>query len=332
MRFFTSVLVMFLAACSSLVWSANANNDTDSYANRETVTSFIDDMVSTHKFDKVVLEKMFADAKRKDSILKAISRPAEKRLEWAAYRKIFITNDRISRGLKFMKTYRDTLSKAEKRFGVPAEIVAAIIGVETRYGRNKGSYRVLDALSTLAFDYPPRAKFFKKELEEMLLLAREQGFDVPALKGSYAGAMGYGQFIPSSYRHYAIDFDNDDVADILDNPVDAIGSVANYFVAHKWQAGEPVAFQSKVAGEGFQTLLEKSLKPSRSLKEMREQGVEIAEGYDMSQLAKLLELNADSGKEYWVALHNFYVITRYNHSHMYAMAVFQLASALAAGN
>ena len=220
------------------------------------------------------------------------------------------------------------LREQKAEYGVPAEIIAAIIGVETRYGANKGSYRVVDALSTLAFDYPPRSKFFKSELKQVFLLAREQGFAVDELKGSYAGAMGFGQFIPSSYRHYAVDFDGDGVADILNNPVDAIGSVANYFVKHKWREGEPVAYQVEYTGAADSELFYKNLKPKHKLSELYQNGVSEIKGADASKSARLLLLNAEQGPQHWVTAHNFYVITRYNHSHLYAMAVFQLSEAL----
>ena len=298
------------------------------YEGREDVDAFIDDLVSEHQFDRESLRAVFKKAEQKESILKAIARPAEKRLEWAGYRKIFIRDDRIKRGKAFMKEHAETFARAEAKFGVPKEIIAAIIGVETRYGSNKGSYRVIDALATLGFDYPPRSKFFKSELKQVFLLAREQGFDVEELKGSYAGAMGYGQFIPSSYRHYAVDFDGDGVVDILNNPVDAIGSVANYFSKHKWRAKEPVSFPVSVTGEAYKPLINTNLKPKNTLTELKVAGVFIPEQYALSQAAKLQVLQGPNGVEYWATLHNFYVITRYNHSHLYAMAVYQLANAL----
>jgi len=298
------------------------------YLGNQDVQAFIDEMVKKHQFERGRLQAVFKQAEKKDSILKAISRPAEKRLEWSGYRKIFLTDDRAAKGKAFIKKYRDIFERAEETYGVPTHIVAAIIGVETRYGLHKGSYRVVDALSTLAFDYPPRSKFFKSELEQVLLLAKEQNFKPLELKGSYAGAMGYGQFIPSSYRHYAVDFDGDKVSDILNNPVDAIGSVANYFKMHKWQANKPVAFQVKVDGSKYKSLINKKLKPKNTLAEIKAAGIDIPEQYALSQMAKLQELQGENGVEYWVTLHNFYVITRYNHSHLYAMAVFQLANEL----
>lgn len=300
-----------------------------SYLEHPEAQSFIEYMHSEHGFARAELEPLFQGADKKQSILDAISRPAEKRLDWKAYRKIFLTEDRIKKGREFVVEHRATLERAERELGVPPHIVAAIIGVETRYGRHKGSYRVVDALSTLAFDYPPRSKFFRKELVQFLLLAREQGFSADALKGSYAGAMGYGQFIPSSYRHYAIDFDGDKVADILDNPVDAIGSVANYFKQHKWRSGEPVTMPVTASGDNFRALLHDSLKLKHSVAELREAGVNIPEVLAGESKAKLLDLNGAEGEELWLALHNFYVITRYNHSRLYAMAVYQLATEIA---
>lgn len=318
---FTVRLMVILSFCLPVFSYAD-------YSGNQGVRDFIADMGKKHQFDEAQLQAIFKQAEKKDSILEAISRPAEKRLEWAGYRKIFLSGDRAAKGSAFIAKYRAAFERAEEIYGVPSHIIAAIIGVETRYGSNKGSYRVVDALSTLAFDYPPRSKFFKSELEQVLLLAKEQGFKPLDLKGSYAGAMGFGQFIPSSYRHYAVDFDADNVVDILNNPVDAIGSVANYFKMHKWHANEPVTFQVSVVGDQYKTLLNTKLKPKNTLAEIKAAGVVIPEQYDLAQVAKLQELQGEKGTEYWVTLHNFYVITRYNHSHLYAMAVFQLANEL----
>lgn len=322
----TSIALVILSLSGS---PANAD-----YLNHEKANAFIDNMVSKHQFERKELEAVFSQAEKKESILTAIARPAEKRLEWMGYRKIFITKDRIKKGKEFIRENKAALERAEKVYGVPVKVIAAIIGVETRYGRNKGSYRVIDALSTLAFDYPPRSKFFTKELENALLLAKEQGFKPLDLKGSYAGAMGYGQFIPSSYRHYAVDFDDDQVADILNNKVDSVGSVANYFKMHKWKSGQPVAFRIEKSdlGENYQNFVYKKLKPRHTLADLKAQGIKIPEGYDLSLSAKLLPLKGADGVEFWVTLGNFYVITRYNHSHLYAMAVYQLSEALGAGN
>ncbi|WP_051603781.1 lytic murein transglycosylase B [Marinobacter sp. HL-58] len=290
--------------------------------------AFIQDMVEQFGFEASRVESLLAEAERKESILDAISRPAEKTLEWHQYREIFMRQERIEQGVEFLQQYREAFERAEAEYGVPAEVIAAIIGVETWYGRYKGKHRVLDALATLAFDYPPRSRFFRSELAQYLLMTREQGFDPEELIGSYAGAMGYGQFISSSYRHYAVDFDDDGVADILNNPVDAIGSVANYFRAHHWQPGEPVAEQVRNVLPEDSPLLTRELKPGLTVNDYRQAGLAPDEGMDDDAKARAVRLAGAGGPELWLTYHNFYVITRYNHSHLYAMAVFQLANAL----
>lgn len=316
-----SFLLFFTVPCSASVGP---------YATHEKAVALIDEMVAEHGFQRDELVKLFGEAERKEKILEAIARPAEKTLEWSEYRKIFLTSDRIEQGKVFIKEYSEHLLRAEKQLGVPKEIITAIIGVETRYGKHKGSYRVLDALTTLGFDYPPRAPFFSSELKHALLLAREQGFDLRQMKGSYAGAMGYGQFIPSSYRNFAIDFDGDKVVDILNNPIDAIGSVANYFVKHDWLSGQAVAFPllKENIGNNIDKLVHTNLKPSHSLRELQDGGVRIPEGLNLEASGKIQILQGEQGTEYWLTLDNFYVITRYNHSHLYAMAVYQLAREL----
>ena len=226
-------LVLALSGC----FGASAD---DSYGTSELAQELIDELVEEEGFDRAYLQTVFEDAKRKDSILEAIARPAEKTKPWYDYRKIFVTDKRERQGIEFFAEHKETLARAERETGVPAEIIVSVIGVETYYGRITGSYRVIDALSTLAFDYPRRSPFFTKELKNYLMLTRDQGLDPLEIKGSYAGAMGYGQFMPSSYREYAIDFDSDGLIDIWGNPVDAIGSVANYFKRHGWRTGEQV--------------------------------------------------------------------------------------------
>jgi len=294
--------------------------------------AFIRTMVDDFGFEAGRVERLLSEAQRKQAILDAISRPAEKTLEWHSYRKIFIRPDRIAQGREFMTTHADSLALAEEMYGVPPEIVAAIIGVETWYGRYLGNYRVLDALATLAFDYPPRSRFFRSELAQYLLMTREQGLDPTALKGSYAGAMGYGQFISSSYRHYAVDFDDDGVTDILDNPVDAIGSVANYFREHRWQPGEPVADRLDADLPDSSPLLTNGLKPSLQVVDYRKAGLPVPQPVSDNLPARALRLEAENEHELWLTYRNFYVITRYNHSHLYAMAVHQLAEALKPGD
>lgn len=300
----------------------------DTYSAREDVVAFANEMSEAHGFDADALLVTLAKAEYKQSIIDAISRPAEKRLTWGEYRKIFLTKSRIEGGKKFLREHAQTLGRAEREFGVPAHVIVAVLGVETLYGRRKGSYRVLDALTTLGFDYPPRSRFFRKELKEFLLLTREENLAPDALVGSYAGAMGYGQFIPSSYRAYAIDYSGDGVKDIWDNPVDAIGSIAAYLSRHGWKRGETITMPVNGPASGADDLLNVSLKPYTTVAAVRDQGVRV-DGVEDAADATLMHLDGADGDEYWLGLHNFYVITRYNHSKLYAMAVYQLGEAVA---
>jgi len=290
-----------------------------------TQDEFIAEMVKRHDFDAASLTKVLKQTIVSQTILDAISRPAEKKLSWHKYRKIFIQEKRINEGVVFMQKNASKLGEAEKKFGVPAEIITAIIGVETFYGRIAGSYRVVDALNTLAFHYPKRADFFRSEFEQFLLLAREQGFDPVSLKGSYAGAMGMPQFISSSYRHYAIDFDGDRIIDIWDNPNDAIGSVANYFFEHGWNKGKPVTVKVKVEGDNYKQILKDGLELDINESDLDKFGIKSDSSFERNEKLKLFEYELEKNNEYWLAHKNFYVITRYNHSHLYAMAVYQLA-------
>ncbi len=289
------------------------------------LTNFIDEMEQEYGFDPGKLTQLFSDVEVKDAILKAISRPAEKSKPWYEYRNIFIQEKRIKGGVKFWQQYQQALQQAEQQYGVPAEIIIAILGVETRYGGNMGRYRVVDALSTLAFRYPPRSKFFRSELKHFLLLTREE--KIPLLKpiGSYAGAMGLGQFMPSSYREYAVDFDGDGKRDIWTNPVDAIGSIANYIKRHGWIAGETIAHQTSLSASVPKALLDKGYKPSLSREELVAAGVSLEGVPGGSDKLALISLTQKDGEEYWIVRQNFYSITRYNHSRMYAMTVKQLA-------
>ena len=325
-----SVSRQFLVGFTLLLSCASLMAQTPpSYANNPQVSQFITEMVDEHAFDQTELEALFAQAVKKQNILDAISRPAEKTLTWERYRNIFITDSRIEGGVKFWHENEAILNRAAAEFGVPEEIIVAIIGVETRYGGNKGSFRVIDALSTLAFDYPRRAKFFRKELKEFLLLAREQKQNPLDLVGSYAGAMGYGQFIPSSYRAYAVDYDKDEFADIWNNTEDAIGSVANYFKRHGWKPGEQVAVRSRVEKTLDETVINDSLKPKHDLAALKAKGFLPTTRLQEDQPASAIRLEGQYGTEYWIGLQNFYVITRYNHSRLYAMAVWQLSQEIA---
>lgn len=295
------------------------------YERKVLIEDFVTEMVRDHDFSPSSLQAVLSKAEKKQSILDAISRPAERTLEWKDYRKIFITEKRIRGGVNFMRQHRAVLERAEMVYGVPKEIITAIIGVETYYGRITGNYRVVDALSTLAFDYPPRAEFFRGQLKEYFILAREEGIDPLSIKGSYAGAMGYGQFIPSSYRHYAVDFDGDKKRDIWANPKDAIGSVANYFKQHGWLSGEPVVTPANVKGEDYKEYTNVSLKPKLTVDELAAKGFSAKDRRRYVGPATAMELQGEKGVEYWLGLKNFYVITRYNHSKLYAMAVYQLS-------
>ena len=246
------------------------------------------------------------------------------------YRKIFLTKSRIDGGVAFWEQNVDTLTDAQAELGVDPQIIVAIIGVETRYGGNTGRHRVIDALSTLAFDYPPRSTFFTGELEQFLLLAREENIDLLKTTGSYAGAMGYGQFIPSSYRQYAIDFDKDGKRDLWNSPRDIIGSVANYFRAHGWESGQPVATRAEVSGDSYPAMLELGYKPNTVLDALRHEGITPQQQMPDALTAALIQFDQQDGPEYWLGFNNFYVITRYNHSPLYAMAVYQLSEEIRA--
>lgn len=316
-------VVGLLGLCSGL---AVASGD---YGDHAAARQLVDELVAERGLERDVLLAVLAEARRQDSILEAISRPAEKVKPWHEYREIFLTERREREGREFMARHRDTLDRAEAETGVPAEIIAAIIGVETFYGRIAGSHRVIDALATLAFDYPRRSVFFSKELKNYLILTAEQDIDPLSLKGSYAGAMGYGQFMPSSYRSYAVDFDDDGRIDIWQNPVDAIGSVANYFKAHGWRPDETVVVAARASGEAPEDWFNAGLAPERTVKAFSKAGIKPVEPVDPQVLATAMKFELEDGHEYWLGLHNFYVITRYNHSAMYAMSVYQLAQRLA---
>lgn len=296
----------------------------ESVLQRPAANVFIQKMVEQHAFDEQALKKLFSQAKLLPDVIARMTRPAEG-LPWHRYRQIFIKESRITQGYKFWQQQAEVLHKAEAKYGVPAEVIVAIIGVETLYGQRKGSFKILSSLSTLAFDYPKRSPFFTKELEHFLLLTREEKLDPLTLQGSYAGAMGFPQFIASSYRHYAIDFDQDGQRDLLNNVADAIGSVANYLHKHGWSRDQPVTRQVSVTGGDFATLIDKGLKPHSKLADFANFGVSVDETLAPESKASLIQLEASEGHQYWLGLNNFYVITRYNHSALYAMAVYQLA-------
>jgi len=299
--------------------------------NSPVMDKFIQKMVTEHGFKDVELRKLFKSATIKKSILKAMSRPAEGgHTPWHKYRKIFLNKSRINGGVKFWRKNARTLAAVEKQYGVPAQIIVAIIGVETQYGGNTGSYKVIDALATLGFAFPRRSEFFLSELEHFLLLCREEKLNPLTPKGSYAGAMGLPQFMPSSYRNHAADFEQDGHRDIWKNPADAIASVANYFIQYGWQTGQSVTYQVSVNGNHYQQALTKGLKPDFKLSELQELKILIPSFLDLDAKAKLMSFEQPKGLELWLGLDNFYTITRYNHSKLYAMAVYQLSEAILA--
>lgn len=292
---------------------------------RSDVKQFIDQMVEQHQFEKQPLIELFDQVKLQKRVEKAITSPAEAK-PWYKYRAIFLTRSRTEGGVKFWKENAKVLAEVEKRFGVPPEIVTAIIGVETRYSKHTGGFRVIDSLSTLAFNYPKRSKFFRKELVQFLLLCKEEKVNPLELTGSYAGAMGIPQFMPSSFRHYAADYEGDGRKDIWKNTSDVIASVANYFKVHGWQPGEPVAFPVSVKGEHYKKIVGKGLKPRLTLATLQSNGVNLENAtLPLNTTARLLSLKQKRATEEWAVLTNFYVITRYNHSDHYAMAVYQLS-------
>jgi len=288
------------------------------------IAPFVADMVSRHGFEGEQLARTLGGVRVRPEILAAIARPAES-LDWYQYRPIFLTERRIAKGAEFWRAHAETLARASRKYGVSPEIIVAIIGVETFYGTRKGKHLVLDSLATLAFRYPKRSKFFRRELEEFLVLAQEESFDTPRIKGSYAGAMGIPQFISSSYRRYAVDFDGNGVRDLLNSETDAIGSVANYLNVHGWQRNGAVALPASVSGDEYKALVKKGMKPHTPVSDMDNFGVVVLYAGENDSPGTLIELTNKADIEHWVGLQNFYAITRYNHSSLYAMAVFQLA-------
>ncbi len=324
----------FLATILLATFSIGASATTVSDTNIENAASSLKSEFQTTQlalgFSNEEIDTFLSSAKFDQGVIDAMTKPWEAK-PWYQYHPIFLTEKRLKAGLAFWKKHEETVNRAAKEFGVDPQVIIAIIGIETFYGGYMGNYPVVDALYTLGFYYPPRATFFRKELSNLQTLAKEEQLDINQLKGSYAGAMGYGQFIPSSYRHYAVDFDNDGQRDLLNNPVDAIGSVANYFHQHGWVAGAPVAIPLKTqsglpsplkvwAGERLHYQVADILTPTLALDE----SIDL----DISQPALIVELEQEATSEYWIGLKNFYVITRYNRSPLYAMAVYQFSQEL----
>ncbi len=296
---------------------------------RPLVKAFIKKMADEHGFEATYISEVLSQSANKHSILKAISRPAEKSKEWFEYRPIFLTDKRINKGKEFIETHAVALQSAEDTYGVPKEVIAAIIGVETYYGKITGKYKVLDALVTLGFNYPPRANFFRKELEEFFLLSREEEFDATAVLGSYAGAMGNAQFISSSYRHWTADGDGDGKRDLWNSWPDAIHSVANYFSDHNWKKNQAVITSAKLPED-----LKKSFTKTKvnlddhTIGTLQDLGIIFSTDLKRDDPALLVVMQQEKNTDYFVAFNNFYTITRYNRSPMYALAVYQLSQEL----
>ena len=283
------------------------------------IPEFIDEMVAKHHFKRDELVTLFEHANVRPKIIEAISRPSTSK-PWLEYRAAFVNEIRIRQGVLFWKKYRPALLRAEKKYGVPQEIIVALIGVETLYGKNEGDFRVIDALTTLAFDYPRRAEFFREELENYLLLSREQQFDLLDVKGSYAGAIGIPQFMPSSYRKYAVDFNGNHRIDLIGEPVDAIGSIGNYLQGYGWIRRGAIASRVNVTGEI----------PAGNVQHTAVEwaALGVTGKIEKQGTSRLLDFTVSDGKQYWLGYNNFDVITRYNNSDFYAMSVFELAQAL----
>lgn len=309
--------------------NASVAGEDSGYLSHPDAEQFITTMVNQHHLPRAEVTALLAQAKKQQSILDAIARPAEGK-PWRDYQPIFVNASRINGGVDFWNTNAAILNDTRTTFSVDPQVIVAIIGVETRYGGNTGSYRVLDALSTLGFDFPKRGEFFRGELEQFMLLVREENVDALTATGSYAGAMGQGQFIPSSYRQYAVDFDGDGKRDLWHSERDVLGSVANYLKVHGWQLGAPVVTRAQVSGTAYRELLDKGTQPHMPASELSKYGVQITPPADPNTQVALLELDGADGLEQWVVFNNFYVITRYNRSPLYAMSVYQLSEAIKA--
>ncbi|MGD8322931.1 MAG: lytic murein transglycosylase B [Gammaproteobacteria bacterium] len=310
------------AACPAI-----AQETHDPAAVRRARTAFIERVVPAHQLERDRVESLLESAAINDSILAAISRPAERVVPWYDYRNIFLTDSRITDGAAFWRDNSTAVTAMARRFGVDAHIIVAIIGVETLYGKRMGTHRVVDALSTLAFAYPPRSEFFSGELEAFLLLDREEGYSLSDVTGSYAGAMGAGQFIPSSFRAYAVDGNDDGRRDLWGDWDDILASVANYLARHGWHGGGPVAVPVELpAGESEP---DNRLSLNATVAELRARGYAIGAAGASDDSADVFSFErSDAENEYWVGFNNFYVITRYNRSTKYALAVLQLANAI----
>jgi membrane-bound lytic murein transglycosylase B len=297
---------------------------------RSDIQQFIQEMSTEHGFDKNQLELWFSQANINQRVLELINKPFEAK-PWYIYREHFVSQQRIKGGVAFWKAYKSQLTTISKKTGVAPEMIVAIIGVESYYGAERGKFSTFDSLTTLSFEFPRRAVFFKKELKEFLILCREQNWDPLTIYGSYAGAVGQPQFMPSSYRHYAVGFDGSKQSNLFNDENDVIASVANYFKVHGWQANQPIAVPAVIKGDNFKNLPAqeddkgRAKKPFMTLTELAKYGVTASVQYPMNLQASLISVQLKDGVQYWLVFNNFYVITRYNTSNLYALAATQLA-------
>ena len=329
--------VAILLTSLTLLCLEISSNESFDYSSRDDVKEYVDEISNKHDFESDKLLKLLGSAVYQEKVVRIMNRQPEGTMTWSRYKKMMVSSSRIFDGQLFISTYGPELRRAEDLYGVPAEIIASIIGIETRYGKITGNIRVLDSLMTLSFNYPRRSEFFKIQLEEFLLLSREEGFDPESLEGSIAGAMGYGQFMPDSYRNYAVDFDGDGVRDILTNPIDAIGSVANFLNKKgKWQPNSPIAIKAKNISSQKEKVFESKFTPYMTRNEFNELGFEPSRkmSWNLKFVPISLELDKDpffpdeKVYEHWIGFDNYRALSRYNRSKLYIMAVIELSRAL----
>jgi len=312
------LLLCLLPACTM------ASETPIPYGERPEVRAWVDRLVEEHDLSVEHVHKLISGCEYQPKVIASVRRPAESK-PWHWYRNVFLTDDRIRQGRIYLREHADLLEEAERTYHVPAEVITAIIAAESNFGRHTGTHPVLDTLATLGFDYPPRGEFFRKQLEQLFLLEREAGLDIKKLRGSWAGALGQAQFIPSSYRHFAVDGDQDGRRDLWDSPADIIFSIANYFQKHHWHPDKPVA--ELIHPEDPEQLpLSKALLPDIQSERLAESGIRLQ--HATAEPVAVHRFENSSSSEYWVGYHNFYVITRYNHSALYALMIHQLSQAL----